>query len=108
LLQEKYDVNWWIGRLIEKGSDFGFIPSIMKLEKLILADGLRRSRGSVAKTLLFKRQQTKTPSPYIIVPLMRPILLVGPSLKRFTVTDDIQNKLLDSLQLRFSGRYMLS
>ncbi|CAO1378128.1 unnamed protein product [Diamesa serratosioi] len=158
-IKEKYDNNWWIGRLVKEGCEVGFIPSPVKLEHIRIqasavrssklyaskasssgnlggaaASGVEPSRGSTpptpgdesdsmgasrhAKTPLatpptkekrkpfFKKQETS--SPYDVVPSMRPVVLVGPSLKGYEVTDMMQKALFDFLKHRFESRIIIT
>nr|CDJ83674.1 Voltage-dependent calcium channel domain containing protein [Haemonchus contortus] len=153
-IKEKYNNDWWIGRLVKEGHDLGFIPSPVKLESLrqqtakagkfkqststtnlgALDNMMPRSesRGSTPPTpgedddystrkitnivttpptkekkkLIFKKQENLPP--YDVVPSMRPVVLVGPSLKGYEVTDMMQKAVFDYLKHRFEGRIIIT
>ncbi|KAK1796937.1 hypothetical protein P4O66_008250 [Electrophorus voltai] len=154
-VKEKYNNEWWIGRLVKEGCDIGFIPSPVKLEtastyqepkakpnRLLpsksLANIAQLAQNSHAASLdpeepdppplqrspkaspnpvisplarekrmpFFKK--TEHIAPYDVVPSMRPVVLIGPSLKGYEVTDMMQKALFDFLKRKFEGRISIT
>ncbi|UJR14506.1 hypothetical protein I4U23_001502 [Adineta vaga] len=157
-IKDKFNNDWWIGRLVKVDAQLGFIPSPAKLETIriqstrktknqpqSLANTTSRIKASTqsldiidqnipgfgddllgndgdgdslgkSKLNLNVNKDKKKPffkkavniTPYDVVPNMRPVVLVGPSLKGYDVTDMMQKAVFDFLKHRYEGRIIIT
>uniref|UniRef100_W5L1C6 Calcium channel, voltage-dependent, beta 2b n=1 Tax=Astyanax mexicanus TaxID=7994 RepID=W5L1C6_ASTMX len=115
-VKEKFNNDWWIGRPVKEGGEVGFIPSPVNLETILIrrevqarkaAKALANKAASAAKDDMNAKKGEQLAA-YDVVPSMRPVVLMGPSLKGYEVTDMMQKALFDFLKHRFEGRYVIT
>ncbi|XP_028283118.1 voltage-dependent L-type calcium channel subunit beta-2b [Parambassis ranga] len=130
-VKEKFNNDWWIGRPVKEDGVVGFIPSPVNLETILIrrevqarkaAKALANKAASQAAQDMNSKKYTppsqanqqvkKKPGEqvamYDVVPTMRPVVLMGPSLKGLDVTDMMQKALFDYLKHRFEGRITIT
>ncbi|XP_014899455.1 voltage-dependent L-type calcium channel subunit beta-2b isoform X2 [Poecilia latipinna] len=130
-VKEKFNNEWWIGRPVKEDGVVGFVPSPVNLETILIRREVQARKA--AKALASKaaaqasqdmnskkytppsqanQQVKKKPGEqvamYDVVPTMRPVVLMGPSLKGLEVTDMMQKALFDFLKHRFEGRITIT
>ncbi|XP_033506247.2 voltage-dependent L-type calcium channel subunit beta-2b isoform X1 [Epinephelus lanceolatus] len=130
-VKEKFNNEWWIGRPVKEDGVVGFIPSPVNLETILIRREVQarkaakalanKAAAQVAQDMNSKKytppsqanqQVKKKPGEqvamYDVVPTMRPVVLMGPSLKGLEVTDMMQKALFDFLKHRFEGRITIT
>uniref|UniRef100_I3JRQ3 Calcium channel, voltage-dependent, beta 2b n=1 Tax=Oreochromis niloticus TaxID=8128 RepID=I3JRQ3_ORENI len=124
-IKEKFNNDWWIGRPVKEDGVVGFVPSPVNLETILIrrevqarkaAKALANKAASQAAQDMNSKKYTppsqgqygEQVAMYDVVPTMRPVVLMGPSLKGLEVTDMMQKALFDFLKHRFEGRITIT
>lgn len=130
-IKEKFSNEWWLGRPVKEGGEVGFVPSPVNLEVILIRREVQARKA--AKALASKaaasaqkgdmdakkftppstiaqanRKKGEHLAAYDVVPNMRPVVLMGPSLKGLEVTDMMQKALFDYIKHRFEGRVTIT
>uniref|UniRef100_A0A8C5GEL7 Voltage-dependent L-type calcium channel subunit beta-3-like n=1 Tax=Gouania willdenowi TaxID=441366 RepID=A0A8C5GEL7_GOUWI len=128
-VKEKFSNEWWIGRPVKEDGVVGFVPSPVNLETILIRREVQARKAAKALATKAASQAAQdmnskkyTPpsqgqcmlqlqyqvAMYDVVPTMRPVVLMGPSLKGLEVTDMMQKALFDFLKHRFEGRITIT
>uniref|UniRef100_M3ZER0 Calcium channel, voltage-dependent, beta 2b n=1 Tax=Xiphophorus maculatus TaxID=8083 RepID=M3ZER0_XIPMA len=124
-VKEKFNNEWWIGRPVKEDGVVGFVPSPVNLETILIRREVQArkaakalaSKAAVQATQDMNSKKYTPPSQgqfgeqvtmYDVVPTMRPVVLMGPSLKGLEITDMMQKALFDFLKHRFEGRITIT
>lgn len=114
---EKFNNDWWIGHRYSGGGISSHHGSDLDLNSQAAHEEYSRPAQldnydydmdpkDTGPLNLGKKSQRlgKKEQPYVVVPNMRPVVFVGPSLKGYEVTDMMQKALFDYLKKKFEGR----
>ncbi|XP_059005092.1 voltage-dependent L-type calcium channel subunit beta-1 isoform X2 [Mustela nigripes] len=105
-IKEKYNNDWWIGRLVKEGCEVGFIPSPVKLDslRLLQEQKLRQNRLSSSKS----GDNSSSSLGDVVTGTRRPTPPASAKQKQKSVTDMMQKALFDFLKHRFDGRISIT